>query len=529
MTASGSPTAPAQMRDALGRRLDALGAAVDAARGRVDEDVAAAVDGLLERAAQRLTLSGEHTIVALAGATGSGKSSLFNALTDMELAGVGVRRPTTSWALACAWGPDGAAELLTWMGIAPRHQVSRMGMLERAEDTSLEGLILLDLPDHDSTEVSHHVEMDRLVTYSDLLIWVLDPQKYADAAIHERYIRPMATYGAVTLVVLNQIDRIPAESRDATIADVKRLIEADGLPDVQVLAVSATRGDGLEDLRRELAARIRAKSTAKARLAADVADAAADLAQAGGVEPTPKVGPAAVRRLEENLADQLGLHHVVDTTRTSVRRRTVRRTRWPLVAPFARSKAGLTAPELPSVSGPAVEVAVRDFVDDTAGQLSSRWRLGLHRAVATDDVAQALTAALDAEPAVRTDRIPRWSRGPQALQWLLLPAFVAGLAGLAALGLERWADVETRVPEFPQYLGVPLAGWVAGGAVVAGVVVDLLSRVFARAAAARRAAALDDAARDVIARVVDVSVVRPVASELQTYSRYRDNVLVALG
>ena len=60
-----------------------------------------------------------------------------------------------------------------------------------AEDQRLDGLVLLDLPDHDSTEVSHHLEMDRLIKYADLLVWVLDPQKYADAAIHDRYIRPM--------------------------------------------------------------------------------------------------------------------------------------------------------------------------------------------------------------------------------------------------------------------------------------------------------------------------------------------------
>ena len=58
-----------------------------------------------ERVRDRLRLSAAHTIVALAGATGSGKSSLFNALTGLDLAAVGVKRPTTSWATACAWDP----------------------------------------------------------------------------------------------------------------------------------------------------------------------------------------------------------------------------------------------------------------------------------------------------------------------------------------------------------------------------------------------------------------------------------------
>lgn len=184
----------------VARRLDGLTKAVEASRGRIESEILAPAEMLSDRAAERLKLSGDHTIVALAGATGSGKSSLFNSLTDLELAGVGVRRPTTSWALACAWGPDGAQGLLEWMGIPARHQVSRMSMLDHsAEDTKLDGLVLLDLPDHDSTEVSHHLEMDRLIKYADLLVWVLDPQKYADAAIHDRYIRPMASYADVKI------------------------------------------------------------------------------------------------------------------------------------------------------------------------------------------------------------------------------------------------------------------------------------------------------------------------------------------
>ena len=69
--------------------------------------------------------------------------------------------------------------------------------------------MLLDLPDHDSTEVAHHVEVDRLVELADLLVWVLDPQKYADAAVHERYLKPLASHRDIMLVVLNHIDEVP--------------------------------------------------------------------------------------------------------------------------------------------------------------------------------------------------------------------------------------------------------------------------------------------------------------------------------
>ena len=85
---------------------------------------------MADRAGARLRLAGDHTVVALAGATGSGKSSTFNAVTGLDVAATGVRRPTTSWTMACTWGEDGAAELLDWLGVPKRHQVRRDSMLD---------------------------------------------------------------------------------------------------------------------------------------------------------------------------------------------------------------------------------------------------------------------------------------------------------------------------------------------------------------------------------------------------------------
>lgn len=38
--------------------------------------------------------------------------------------------------------------------------------------------------------------------------WVTDPQKYADARLHDDYVSALATHEAVTMVVLNQSDRL---------------------------------------------------------------------------------------------------------------------------------------------------------------------------------------------------------------------------------------------------------------------------------------------------------------------------------
>ena len=188
-------------------RLDALDAAAAGSRGRLDGAVVDRAEAVVRRGRGRLELSGDHTVVALAGATGSGKSSTFNALSGLDVATVSVRRPTTSVTTGVVWG--GRTPRTCWTG-STCASVTRW---TPARPRALEGLVLLDLPDHDSTEVAHHVEVDRLVGLVDLLVWVLDPQKYADAALHERYLRPMAGHRDVTVVVLNHIDEVAAADR----------------------------------------------------------------------------------------------------------------------------------------------------------------------------------------------------------------------------------------------------------------------------------------------------------------------------
>src|SRR6185436_4988291 len=109
------------------------------------------------------------------------------------------------------------------------------------------------------------------------LVWVLDPQKYADAALHDRYLRPLAGHGDVTLVVLNQADLLDPAGLAACLADLRRLLAGDGLPGVPVLAVSALTGDGLDALGKELADRVAARRASVQRLEADLGRTAAAL------------------------------------------------------------------------------------------------------------------------------------------------------------------------------------------------------------------------------------------------------------
>ncbi|BCB80494.1 hypothetical protein Pflav_069040 [Phytohabitans flavus] len=196
--------------DRLVERVDAIDRFVHVVAGQLPEQRLIGAHTVVERAGARLALSRDHTVVALAGATGSGKSSLFNALARLDLSPVGVRRPTTGMAHACVWGNlQGANRLLDWVGVLPRHRFIRESALDGNDEAALRGLVLLDLPDFDSVERSHRLEVDRLLGLVDLVVWVVDPQKYADRVVHTRYLQAFHNHKDVTVVVLNQADRLP--------------------------------------------------------------------------------------------------------------------------------------------------------------------------------------------------------------------------------------------------------------------------------------------------------------------------------
>jgi GTP-binding protein EngB required for normal cell division len=249
-------------------------------------------EAVLKRAGERLRLSGNHTVVALAGGTGSGKSTLFNALSGATFSPPGVTRPMTRHVHACVWGMQGAAPLLDWLGVQRRHRYARASVLDSGE-SDLDGLILLDLPDHDSVVTASMAAVDRLSKLADMVIWVLDPQKYADAAVHNRYLIPLAGHADVFTVVLNQIDLLsPQQARDCE-EDLRRLLDAEGLIDAPIFPVSARTGDGLGDLRALLTETVTRNRTVTDRIAADI-DAMIDgFAACAGPQVAPDAALAA--------------------------------------------------------------------------------------------------------------------------------------------------------------------------------------------------------------------------------------------
>lgn len=541
----------------LADRIDALTRAVDLGEGRLPAAELAAAVRVLERARERRGLSADHTVVALAGSTGSGKSSLFNALSGIDLSAVGVRRPTTGAVHACVWGLDGAGPLLDWLGVPAQHRVSRDTVLDTAP-SPLAGLVLLDLPDHDSDDPSHLHEVKRLVDLVDALVWVMDPQKYADRVVHEEFLQPMAGHGNVVIVALNQVDRLEADEVAACEADLRRLlVEEDGLEGVRVVPTSATTEAGADGLRELLEQTVREKHAAADRLIADIAtigrrlDAYCDSERPVEAEQeldpetdgfpvngsllngTESVGPRARDELVTTITDAAGVGTLATAVAEGTRRHGLRVTGWPpfrlarrlspaptLRLPGGEALTGLTGDHTPAgapIQLAQVDGALRVVSASVSTGLPVPWP-GLLRDASrsrADEFVDVVDRVL-ADADVGVGRVPVWWRVVWLAQLLLVAALcaapVAAVAGLV-LGNATWP---------------PLAAVFAGGAILVGLGLDGLSRLGVRSTARHRRDAVATSLRDELSRSVREHVVQPVENELDVHAEIRRELAVAV-
>jgi energy-coupling factor transporter ATP-binding protein EcfA2 len=541
---------PENSTDPVAARLQALDHVLELGEGRLDEAMLAPARALSQRAGQRLRLSGSHTVVALAGATGSGKSSLFNALAGTQVSAPGVRRPTTGVAHAVVWDAAGAGPLLDWLQIPRRHALD----VPQGQD-DLRGLVLLDLPDHDSTVVAHRLEVDRLVALVDVLVWVLDPQKYADAAIHDRYLKPLARHGEVMVVVLNQVDLLPGDALPDALADLRRLLTDDGLADVPLLPTSAATGDGLERLRDVLTGAVAARRAALRRISADLDTVTEDFAAVVGGPPRDEIGESAQRALIAALGAAAGIPAVGAAVQRAAVHRAVAATGFPFTrwlrklrpdplrrlhldrartavvtgasptddADLRHTPQRTSLPAAAAVERSRVELALRRLADDAAAGLPEPWPHAVRDAARSHgaDLADALDRAVSTTDLGVTTK-PWWWRAVGGLQALLAATMVAGalwLVGLYALTVLRLPQ-----PEPPLVGLVPLPTALLIGGLVVGLLLALLARALAEVGARRRRARAEARLRDAVAQVADALVLTPVRAELGAYAALREAV-----
>jgi len=562
--AAGVPAVP--LESGLSDRLAALDRLVQIGLARsgpdgFSEKLLNDAEQLLAQAGQRLRMSSAHTVVALAGGTGSGKSSLFNRLAGADFSAVGVTRPVTRDPHACVWGVAGSGPLLEWLGVQRRYRYARSSALDRGED-AMAGLILLDLPDHDSVVSGDSGQVDRLVGLADLMVWVLDPQKYADAAVHRRYLVPLAGHAEVIAVVLNQADRLSAAQAEDCITDLRRLLDSEDLNDVQVLVTSALTGGGVDDLRKLLIQTVSARRAASARLSADV-DAivnrlmpyAADPAKSAGKEEEEEEAGAArtvpedtVNLLVEAFCGAAGVSAVGESLQSARELRALDYVGWPIGwlaeritghDPARKVRLGKLWEELRSVTaGPSgaqqaeIDNALTAVADQVAVPLPRPWSQTVRSAARSmsKEIPGALGTAMGESLPVETETAGWW-RIIGAWQGLLLGCVIVGVAWLGVIVAFGVFHAARHIPSrlFDDVSLLPWIGLMIAAILLLGWLTASGCMNLVRVAAERELQRVDAAMRSRLAMVASEMVVTPIEHELFEYDRFLEDLRVAAG
>jgi len=554
------PDSPAS---ALSDRLTALARLVQIGSARsgpdgFSEQLLNDAQQLLARAGQRLRMSSAHTVVALAGGTGSGKSALFNRLAGADFSAVGVTRPVTRDPHACVWGVAGSGPLLEWLGVQRRHRYARSSPLDRGED-AMAGLILLDLPDHDSVVSGASGQVDRLVGLADLIVWVLDPQKYADAAVHRRYLVPLSGHSEVIAVVLNQADRLSAAQAEDCVTDLRRLLESEDLHDVQVLVTSALTGDGIGELRKLLVQAVSARRAATARISADVdaivakfgpyAARPAQSASSGdsAAGPANSVPAGTVELLADAFARAAGVPAVGESLRSARELRALDYVGWPVGwlaervtghDPARKVRLGKLWAELRSVTaGPSgaqqaeIDNALTAVADKVGPPLPMPWSQTVRSAARSmaKDIPGALGASMGEALPVENE-IAGWWRLIGAWQGLLLGCVIVGVAWLGVIVAFGVLPAAGHVPRlFDDVSLLPWIGLMIAAILLLGWLTASGCMNLVRVAAEREQQRVEAAMRSRMTTVARDLVVLPIEQELFEYERFAEELRVATG
>ena len=512
----------------LAPRLHALERAVESSRGMMPEHVIERAAGVRSNAGDRLARGDAAVVVALAGGTGSGKSSLFNAIAGSDVAEVGVRRPTTTDPVALVVGDiEGSGALLDWLEVRKRYTPE-----SKVDITP--GLILLDLPDHDSIRADHKATVDRLVRRVDVLLWVLDPQKYAQGLLHRGYLKDLRQHSEVQVVALNKVDELSAAERDACLTDLRRILASEGLSRVPIFAVSATEGTGLDELRRKLSELAERRTAALQRIDGDLRKAADDLAAHLGLPPEHDLDP-------DPLVDVVGAAARVDDRaaaegeryRSVARRRTLPPVSRALSSVFRRRRHARSYvaddfdPEARDPSPVSVQHALHELAVRYGRGLSRPWRSRLREvALHTSEPLQRLTT----EALTRVTASPpqrRWWR-PVSLLWGVIELLMlAGLLWLVVILASTYLALP--VPEAPGGVtGLALPIELAAGGAVGWLLFRLVRERLIARGAQRHAQQVKRAYHAEIAEAVKEAIA-PLAVEIAMYQRLVQDLRAVVG
>lgn len=608
-----TPQAPRAV-STFARAVASLNDALDYGRDRLPEPVVLEASEALERLSRRRELSTEHTIIGFFGATGSGKSTLFNAVAGYPIARSAPTRPTTSAVQAAVWCAEDSDELLDWLGIENRvypqstefiRDVERQTpnaasaqpapnavtepvpglfnrirrMVGRGETrTRTGGLILLDMPDFDSVTTANRELAARMMRYVDVLVWVVDPQKYADAVIHSEFMVPLAASGAQTLCVLNQADKLAPSEVPAVLASLTHLMQTEGTDRhllAPPLALSARTGEGMDALRDLLAQVAAAKSASLQSTDAQLYAIASELRAYAGGEGTTLSGADALtaeRELTQACYDASPATQVLEAATESYRRAARTRTGWIATRWMGRLKADplrrlhlgtgssgkngtkseakngrkkgteasnpgmlgepaqesapeLVAPSLPPLSAAQkanMANAVRRYGSRMGQNVGEPWKRSLGEAALSQEF--ELPTLIERDIA-RIDYTRGRQRAPwtvfNVLQWLALLSALAGVAWLTLIAGLGYLQIQLPPPPAPEGFPVPLPTLLVILGVLLGIATAGLGRLLTAWGARRYARRLRVRLNAGVEGAVRSCVIEPVQAEAQRLQAYR--------
>lgn len=595
---------PAVATSPFARSVASLKDAISYGEGRVPETVLLDAAATLERLSQRRELSTEHTVIGFFGATGSGKSTLFNAIAGQNIALSAPTRPTTSSVQAAIWEAEGSEELLDWLGIDKRVYPQTQALAAEGEATEgneatggvaapnavtepapglfnrirraiggrgemrtrTGGLILLDMPDFDSVTTTNRDLAARMMRYVDVLVWVVDPQKYADAVIHRDFMVPLAASGAQALCVLNQADKLAPAEVPAVLTSLTRLLQAEGTEAHLLsapIAVSARTGEGVDVLRDLLAQVAAAKSLSLQRTDAQLHATASQLRTYAGGEGTVLAGAYALeaeQKLVKACYTSSQAEQVLEAATASYRRAAGQHTGWILTRWMSRLKAdplrrlhlgqqdetksaskteksaGMlgsdseNAPELVASSLPPLSAAqkagmanaVRQYSKQMAARIDEPWKRSMKEAALSREA--ELPELLERDM-VRIDYGLGRTRAPwvvfNALQWIALLSALAGVAWLTLISGMAYLQIQLPPAPTPEGSPVPLPTLLLLLGVLLGIASAGVGRLLTAMGSRYYARKLRGRLQTGVEKAVQSCVVAPVQQEAKRLAAYR--------
>ena len=155
--------------------------------------------------------------IVFLGGTGTGKSTLFNALCGRALSETGVERPKTSGPIAYAHAGSPVEKAFPFSDIPPKRiavkgedfkpaegLAGRLLVLDHDQEER-SNLVLVDTPDLDSVEEENRRMAEDLYLLSDWILFVTSQEKYADE-VPCLFLRRILEDGKPYQLILNKAD-----------------------------------------------------------------------------------------------------------------------------------------------------------------------------------------------------------------------------------------------------------------------------------------------------------------------------------